>query len=53
LERGRAIKSPRQLGWVRQDYLESLGLRVMRFASDEVQAGINRMIRRIEDAVAG
>jgi very-short-patch-repair endonuclease len=37
---------------VRQEFLESLGLRVMRFASDEVQAGINRMIRRIEDAVA-
>jgi very-short-patch-repair endonuclease len=37
---------------VRQDFLESLGLRVMRFANDEVQAGIERVIRQIEEAVA-
>ena len=36
---------------LRQEFLESLGLRVLRFTSDEVQAGIERVIRRIEAAL--
>jgi len=38
---------------LRQEFLESLGLRVIRFANDEVQTGIERVIRQIKGALAG
>jgi len=37
---------------IRQEFLESLGLHVLRFGNDEVQAEIERMIQQIEEAVA-